>query len=150
MFMKNFMKNRTSGFTIIELMVAMAVMAFGLLGFLFLHAQAVGGRVSGREMGRASVVARDWSETLMALDYDDSLLDVGTHPTVEEDTWDGGVDNQLSTRYGNFIYNTTWDVTTNTSRLKTVVVSTTWKIKDNQKGMQTKKLTLMLLKIKGM
>jgi len=81
----------------------MAVMAFGLLGFMFMQSQAAQGRIAGREMGRATIVAENYCETLELLNYDDPLLTAGSHPTSTEDT-DGTVDNQLSTKYGNFIY----------------------------------------------
>ena len=129
-------------------MVAMAVLAFGLLGFLFLQGQTAQGRTAGREMGRATIVAENYCEILQLLDYDATLLAVGSHPTAAEDVDDGTTDNQISTKYGNFIYNTTWVVSDNTSNLKTIVVSTTWQLKDNQKGMQSKSLIFTLLKSK--
>ena len=141
-----------SGFTIIELMVAMAVMAFGMLGFFFMQGRAAQGRLAGREMNRATVVAQNRCEILRALDYDNALLTVGSHPTAaeDEDIDDGKVDNQISTKYGNFTYNTTWTVSQTAahdhSNMKTIIVNTTWQLKDNQKGMQTKSLNLTLLK----
>jgi len=142
--MKSIFKNQ--GFTIIELMVAMAVMAFGLLGFMFLQSRASQGRLAGREMGRATVVNQNYSEILQALDYSNSMLNVGNHPTAAEDTDDGTTDNQLNTKYGNFIYSTTWTVSNNASGLKTIDISTSWHLKDNQNGMKTKVLTFTLLK----
>jgi type IV pilus assembly protein PilV len=139
-------KDSQQGFTLIEMLVALAVMAFGLLGFLFLQGRAAQGRVAGREMGRAVIVAQSFSETLRALNYNDSLLDTGSHPTASEDTTDGNADNQISTKYGNFIYNTTWTVSNDASRMKTIIITTSWRLKDNQKGMQTKRITLTLLK----
>ena len=140
-------KDSQQGFTLIEMLVALAVMAFGLLGFLFLQGRAAQGRVAGREMGRAVIVAQSFSETLRALNYNDSLLDPGSHPTtsIDEDP-DGKLDNQISTKYGNFIYNTTWTVSNDASRMKTIIITTSWRLKDNQKGMQTKRITLTLLK----
>ena len=111
----------------------MAVMAFGLLGFMLLQGQAAQGRTAGREMSRATIVAKNHSEILQLLDYADPLLTPGNHPAI-------------STKYGNFIYNTTWSVSKNTTKLKTIVVNTSWHIKDNQKGMQTKNLNFTLLK----
>jgi len=130
-------------------MVAMAVMAFGLLGFMFMQGQAAQGRTAGREMGRATVVAQNYNETLRALKYNNSLLSIGSHPSASEDTSDGTVDSKLSTKYGNFIYDTTWTVTNNkTNNLKTIVVNTKWQLKDNQLGIQTKNLNFTLLKSK--
>ncbi len=136
------------GFTIIELMVAMAVMAFGMLGFIFMQSQAAQGRLAGREMGRATVVTQNYCEILRALDYSNGLLSVGSHPSAAEDTSDGTVDNKINTKYGNFTYNTSWTVSNDSSNLKTIIVNTNWQLKDNQKGMQTKNLNFTLLKIK--
>ena len=140
--MKSFFKNQ--GFTIIELMVAMAVMAFGILGFMFLQSRASQGRLSGREMSRATVVNQNYSEILKSIDDSNSMLNVGNHPTAAEDT-DGTTDNQLSTKYDKFVYNTTWTVSS-ISGLKTIDISTSWRLKDNQKGMGTKVLTFTLLR----
>jgi prepilin-type N-terminal cleavage/methylation domain-containing protein len=139
---------RNSGFTIIELMVAMAVMAFGILGFIFMQSRAAQGRLAGREMSRATVVAQNVSEILRSLDSGDPMIrDEGNHPTATDggDT-DGTLDNKLSTKYGNFTYNTTWTVSKNTNNLKTINISTSWRLKDNQTGMKTKILTFTLLR----
>jgi prepilin-type N-terminal cleavage/methylation domain-containing protein len=134
------------GFTLIELMVALAIMAFGILGFIFLQIRASQGRYAGREMARATIVAQGYCEFLESLDYGSSWLSIGQHPSNSEDSQDGNVDGKMSTRYGNFIYNTSWVVSNNTSRLKTIIVTTRWQLKDNQKGLQTKTLNLTVLK----
>lgn len=134
------------GFTIIELMIAMAVMAFGILGFMFMQGRATEGRTAGREMSRATQVAENCSELLLTLDYNDALMTVGTHPSADEDTFDGTVDNQLNSRYGNFVYNTTWSVSNNSAKLKCITVSTSWQIKDNDRGLQNKTINMTLFK----
>ena len=128
--MKSFFKNH--GFTVIELMVALAVMAFGILGFIFMQSRASQGRLAGREMSRATVVNQNYSEILKSLDDTNSWLTVGTHPAE-------------TTNYGNFVYSTTWTISS-ISGLKTIDISTSWRLKDNQKGMQTKVLTFTLLR----
>lgn len=139
--MKITIKNQ--GFTIIELMVAMAVLAFGILGFMFMQGRATQGRTFSREMTRATIVAQSQVESLLALDFDNGLLGTGSHPTAGEDTVDGSVDGQLSTNLGNFIYQTSWVVTGSTSsKLKSVIVTTQWQIKDPVLGMQTKSISL--------
>ncbi len=144
--MKKTSTNR--GFTVIELMVAMAVMAFGLLGFIFMQSRAAQGRLAGREMSRATVVTQNCCETLRTLAYNNSLLSVGSHPTAAEDTSDGIVDNKISTKYGNFTYNTIWTVSNDSTNMKTIIVNTNWRLKDNHTGMQTKNLNFTLLKAK--
>lgn len=67
-------KNNNKGFTIIELMIAMGVLAFGILGFTFLNAHALTNRTFSRDLNRATVTAERVAETLMYLKYDDPLL----------------------------------------------------------------------------
>ena len=62
------------GFTLIELMIAMAVLAFGILGFTFLNSRALTNRTFSRDLNRATVIAERVAENLMYLEYDDPLL----------------------------------------------------------------------------
>jgi prepilin-type N-terminal cleavage/methylation domain-containing protein len=127
------------GFTLIELMVAMVVMAFGILGFIFLQTRSIEGRFFSREMNRAITVAQQQMDILMGLDFNDSLLSMGNHPTAAEDTADGNSDNQLTINYQNFVYNTTWisspiDVDgdgINDSNFKKITVNCRWVLKDS-------------------
>ncbi|HIE07789.1 MAG TPA: prepilin-type N-terminal cleavage/methylation domain-containing protein [Desulfarculaceae bacterium] len=68
-------RNNNKGFTIIELMVAMGVLAFGILGFTFLNCRALNNRTFSRDLSRATVTAERFAESLMYLEYDDPLLD---------------------------------------------------------------------------
>ena len=68
-------RDKQKGFTIIELMIAMAVMAFGILGFTFLNSRALNNRTFSRDLNRATVIAERIAENLMYLEYDDPLLD---------------------------------------------------------------------------
>ena len=63
------------GFTIIELIIAMAVLAFGIIGFTFLNSRALQNRTFSRDLNRATVTAERVAENLMYLQYDDPLLD---------------------------------------------------------------------------
>ncbi|MCD6582282.1 MAG: prepilin-type N-terminal cleavage/methylation domain-containing protein [Desulfuromusa sp.] len=67
-------RNSNKGFTIIELMVAMGVLAFGILGFTFLNCRALENRTFSRGLSRATVTAQRVAENLMYLEYDDPLL----------------------------------------------------------------------------
>jgi len=122
-------------------MVAMAVLAFGILGFMFMQGRATQGRTFSREMSRATIVAQSQIESLLSLDFKSSLLSIGSHPSASEDTDDGNVDNLLSTNLGGFIYKTSWTVT-GSSKLKSMIVTTQWQIKDPVLGMQTKSISL--------
>ncbi|HDS16190.1 MAG TPA: prepilin-type N-terminal cleavage/methylation domain-containing protein [Proteobacteria bacterium] len=66
--------DRPQGFTLIELLIAMAVMAFGILGFTFLNGRAIQNRGFSRDLNRAVLVAERMAEHLMYLDYNNHLL----------------------------------------------------------------------------
>ncbi len=73
------------GFTLIELMIAMAVMAYGILGFSFLNSRALQNRTFSRDLNRAAVVAERFAENLGGLAYNDDLLhDDNTDTAVTE------------------------------------------------------------------
>ena len=130
--------NNKKGFTLIELMVAMVVLAFGILGFMFLQTRSIKGRVFSREMNRAITIAQQHMEILMGTDFDDSLLDMGNHPTATEDS-DGNNDGQLTINYQNFHYNIIWIISpidvdndgTNDNDFKKITVSCQWVLKDS-------------------
>jgi len=120
--------HESDGFTLIELMIALVILAFGILGFLFLQGQAVQGRVFGREMSRATFVAQSNMEELLSMDFGHSLLSPGSHPTAGE----GGTDALgtgtlvLTDTLGNFNYYTNWVIPalTNTN-VKTIQAEVT-------------------------
>lgn len=69
----------------IELMIAMAVMAYGILGFSFLNSRALQNRTFSRDLNRAAVVAERFAESLTGLAYNDDLLsDDSTDTAVTE------------------------------------------------------------------
>ena len=57
-------RNQNQGFTIIELMIAMGVLAFGILGFTFLNARALNNRTFSRDLNRATFTAQRFAENL--------------------------------------------------------------------------------------
>jgi prepilin-type N-terminal cleavage/methylation domain-containing protein len=147
------------GFTLIELMISLVVLAFGILGFLFLQGRAVQGRVFAREMSRATFVAQSNMEELLSMDFDYTLLSSGTHPTSGE----GGT-NALGTgtlvrtdTLGNFNYYTNWVIrTVSNPNVKTIQMTVTWLNKDKNSndpndlnsGTPLKTLTLTTAKSK--
>ena len=68
-------RGNNKGFTIIELMIAMVILAFGILGFTFLNSRALQNRTFSRDLNRATVTAEQVAENLMYIEYDDPLLD---------------------------------------------------------------------------
>lgn len=75
-------RDNRKGFTLIELMIAMAVLAFGILGYTFLNSRAISNRTFSRDLNRATVIAEQVAENLMYLKYDDPLLDDNNSDTV--------------------------------------------------------------------
>ena len=66
-----------SGFTLIEMMFAMAILACGLLAMLAVQMQALKQGRYGRHTSEAMQIARDQMELLMRLPWDDA----GAQPT---------------------------------------------------------------------
>lgn len=98
----------------IELMIAMAVMAYGILGFSFLNSRALQNRTFSRDLNRAAVVAERFAESLTGLAYNDDLLsDDSTDTTVTEypgsDLNDGDTGTIFDLSYIITTYTTTFD-----------------------------------------
>ena len=69
-----------SGLTLIELLLALALLAFVLLAITPLFMASVKSNYSGNEYTTIHMLARDRLEQLMNLPFDDSQLSAGTHP----------------------------------------------------------------------
>lgn len=67
------------GFTLLELLIALVILAIGLLGLAGLHVSAMHGNVSGFKISTASAVAQQRIEELKALDPSDAALSAGDH-----------------------------------------------------------------------
>lgn len=68
------------GFTLLELLIALVILAIGLLGLAGLHVSAMHGNVSGFKISTASAVAQQRIEELKALDPASPALTAGVHP----------------------------------------------------------------------
>jgi prepilin-type N-terminal cleavage/methylation domain-containing protein len=84
------------GFTLLEAMIALAVMAIGLLGLASLQVVGVRANHLGRKMALASALMRDLAESVQRWDYADARL-AGPRPIVTSTTdatitsrWDMG------------------------------------------------------------
>jgi len=67
---------RARGFTLIEVMLTMSVMAIGLLGMLMLQIQALRDGSKGRHRTGAAMIARDQIEQVQNMPLSDPNLDV--------------------------------------------------------------------------
>jgi prepilin-type N-terminal cleavage/methylation domain-containing protein len=71
---------RRAGFTLIEIMIAMVLLAIGVLSMLALQTHAMRGSQLGRHYGDAAQVARDEMETILRQDWDDMDAEAWTAP----------------------------------------------------------------------
>ncbi len=82
------------GFTLIEVLIAMAIFSIGILGVGTMQLRSSTGNTSARIRTEASTWAQDRVETLMLLPYNDVLLTPGAHNlneglyTVNWTVWD--------------------------------------------------------------
>jgi type IV pilus assembly protein PilV len=67
------------GFTLIEVLVGMVLLAIGLLAIAGMQMTSVRGNFFSSNMTQASILAQDRMEALKNLPYADPALTVGTH-----------------------------------------------------------------------
>ena len=71
------------GFTLIEILVAVAIFSIGILGVGTMQLRSTGGNTNARIGTEASVWAQDRVETLMLLPYTHADLSTGAHQVIE-------------------------------------------------------------------
>lgn len=71
-----------AGFTIIEVLIALAIFAIGILGVAKLQLAAVGDNTSSRKYTEASTWGVSQVESIMAIPYDDPALAAGATGTL--------------------------------------------------------------------
>ncbi|MGP8323534.1 MAG: type IV pilus modification PilV family protein [Methanosarcinaceae archaeon] len=84
------------GFTLIEVLIAMAIFSIGILGVGSMQLKSTTGNTSARIRTEASIWAQDRVETLMLLSYGSTDLNPANNPhsaneglyTVEWNVWD--------------------------------------------------------------
>ncbi|MDX9788258.1 MAG: prepilin-type N-terminal cleavage/methylation domain-containing protein [Desulfobacterales bacterium] len=100
------------GFTLIETMIAIFILAVGILGLLSINLSTTKINFAARRMTTAAVENADRQEKLLALAYNDAVLMPGTTTTLVN---------------GN--YTVTWNVSAAGApipNVKTVTITTTW------------------------
>jgi prepilin-type N-terminal cleavage/methylation domain-containing protein len=118
-----------SGFTIIEVMAALSILAFGILAIASMQAASLGGTNLAGSTTEGTTSAMDRMEQLLARSYSDTNLSTGSHGPVTQGR-----------------YTLTWLVTVNQplTSTKTVVVTATW----NEKGVpKTSSLTYVKMDV---
>ena len=101
------------GFTLVEILIAMAVFAIGILAVGSMQISAIENNASARMRSEATVLAADKLEDLMSSDYDDPGLSDALHAELSD----------------NGIYRVTWGVTTNypSFAVKTIELTVCWR-----------------------
>ena len=153
--MNKITQNNQNGFTLIEVMTAIAIFAIGILGVAKMQLLAIEGNSNANNSTKASTLAQEKAEKLMMLDYDD-LNDTnndGTPGLSETYTdlnnngkYDSGVDtptaDYLPETYG--IYTIFWNIATNepVTDAKKMRIYVVWR----QNGVE-KQMILNLVKV---
>ncbi len=80
--------SRQTGFTLIEILVALLIFSFGLLGFVGLQARAIQYSVGAEDSNRAALLANDLASTMVARGAVDPA---DTYLAAAITTWQGRV-----------------------------------------------------------
>ncbi len=101
---------RQKGFSVIELMVAITILAITLLGIAQLFPRGLGYTTQSRLISKATSLAQAKAEELERLNKTHTDLTAGTHSETVE------------------VFNRTWVITDNTpmSRIKRAQIAVTW------------------------
>jgi type IV pilus modification protein PilV len=68
------------GFTLIEVLIAMAIFAIGILAVTSMQMHSINQNASARMQTEATTLAVDWMERLLSLPYEDAWLDEALSP----------------------------------------------------------------------
>ena len=119
------------GFTLIEVMIALGILAFGILAIASMQSTSLSGTSKAQNVTGASTVGQDMIEILMGLPYNDPDLASGTHTPQ-------------TVTIGNYTYNVGWTVSNDQpiDNTKTIDVTVQWQ----EKGVQ-KTLSLVYIKM---
>jgi type IV pilus assembly protein PilV len=104
--------NNNKGFTLIEVLVGLIILAIGLLALSALQINAVKGNFFGHYMTQASYVGQDRLEFLDNLPIDDPLLQAGNH-------------NDGTVTISGMVFNRTYTININ-GDLRTIIYGVSW------------------------
>jgi len=105
---------KCEGFTLIEVMIALVILAVGILALGTMQIVSIRTNAFSSEMTYSTMLAQQRMEILRNLAYDDPALDSGNHALVPI-IGDKGAS-----------YTVAWDVDTSVADMKTITVDITW------------------------
>ena len=79
-------EKRHSGFTLLEVLVSICILAIGILAVGSMQVMSIRGNANANQVTEASVWARDRMETLMAMAYTATNTDAGLAENTYQDT----------------------------------------------------------------
>ena len=125
-----FVKGNT-GFTLIEVLIAMVIFSLGILGVAALQSRSINGNTSARGVTDIALIATDRLEMLRSLPYDDPALATGVYaldPVTDriDNNYNGMIDetmpaNETGPLTIQYTVTTDWPI----ERTKTVTVTVT-------------------------
>jgi len=139
--------NDSAGFTLIEVLVVIAIFAIGILGAMSMQTGAVNLNTRSQKSSLAIAYATDTMERLMALpafngidDDGDGTADnmgeagfedlsAGNNPHARSDQFDSdnnSVEDIDEDSYYSGIFNLTWNITDVDARTKRIAITVTW------------------------
>ena len=91
--MRHFLKRKTAtqGFSLIEMMIALTILAFGLMGITAMQINAMRGAKGSKNLPRAVEISQGQIERLSRLDWTDLPAGAWTTPVAATTTVDSGV-----------------------------------------------------------
>ena len=119
--------HRNSGFTLIEIMIAIAIIAIGIFGVMSLIITVMKGNTLSKRVTTATTIAQDKMEDFKRMDYDNVIDDIGTDTYYDtEYYWEADVeDDSPATDTKTIKVDVYWDPATPASghkvELKTII-----------------------------
>jgi type IV pilus assembly protein PilV len=158
--------NSQKGLTLIEVLVALTILAIGLLGVALMQVSSISGNVYSKEMAIATELGQDMIEKLKTSTYTstvvDSTLTAGAHTNAELSNANGNpqpnpIDGRgMSTNLAGasvplLLYTRIWNVTDNGlgtgTNMKTIVVTVSWAEKGN--ALNTRSIQIRGVKVRN-
>jgi prepilin-type N-terminal cleavage/methylation domain-containing protein len=129
------------GFTLLELLMGMAIFAIGILAVGTMQIRSVYGNTSARKQTAALTWAADRAETLVAAAYDAAALNAGTYaPPQNNDFIDNNSNGIIDEDGETGIYSISWTITdidlsgNGTNDAKRIQVQVTWDDRGGQRN----------------